>query len=81
MAKECMLSTGKLPLGGSVVRVTDRPSMTSAVNGQHKATNKNNLCSTISFGMNCSGYCAFVSVDITRRNNIHQYQCNKASVI
>ena len=35
MAKECMLSTGKLPLGGlsrnSVVRINDRPDMTSAV--------------------------------------------------
>ena len=36
MAKECTLSTGKLPLGGlpgnicSVVRITDRPDMTSA---------------------------------------------------
>ena len=35
MAKECTLSTGKLSLGGlprnSVVRITDRPDMTSAV--------------------------------------------------
>ena len=35
MAKECMLSTGKLPLGGlsrnSVVRINDLPDMTSAV--------------------------------------------------
>ena len=39
MAKECMLSTGKLPLGGLtrnnvvriLVRITDRPDMTSAV--------------------------------------------------
>ena len=35
MVKECALSTGKLPLGGlprnSVVRINDRPEMTSAV--------------------------------------------------
>ena len=35
MVKECILSTGKLLLGGlprnSVVRITDRPDMTSVV--------------------------------------------------
>ena len=47
MAKECMLSTGiKLPLGGlprnSVVRMTDRQDMTSAVYCGCKATNQTN---------------------------------------
>ena len=41
MAKECMLSTGKLPLGGllrnSVVRTNDHPNMTSAVDLGHKS--------------------------------------------
>ena len=30
-SKECMLSTGKLPLIGLPVRITDRPDMSSAV--------------------------------------------------
>ena len=42
MAKECVLSIGKLPLGGlagnSVVRITDCLIMTSAVYGGGKAT-------------------------------------------
>ena len=46
MAKECMLSTGKLPLGGlprnSVVRISDHADMTSAVYGGHKATKQTN---------------------------------------
>ena len=44
MAKDCTLSTGKLPLGGlpsnSVVRINDHPNMTSAVYRGRKATNK-----------------------------------------
>ena len=44
MVMECMLSTGKLPLEGlpknSVVRITDRPDMTSAVYHGHKASNQ-----------------------------------------
>ena len=44
MAKECTLSTGKQPLAGlprnSVVRITDRPNMTSAVYCGHKAINQ-----------------------------------------
>ena len=48
MAKECMLSTDKLPLGGlprnSVVRMTDSPDMTSAAYHGRKATsNKKNI--------------------------------------
>ena len=46
MAKECTLSTGKLPLGGlprnSVVRITDHPNMTSAVYCGCKAINQTN---------------------------------------
>ena len=46
MVKECTLSTGKLPLGGflrnSVVRITDRPDMTSAVDPGCKALNQTN---------------------------------------
>ena len=42
MAKECMLSIGKLPLGSlprnSMVKITDRPGMTSAVYHGSKAT-------------------------------------------
>ena len=42
MVKECMLSTGKLPLGGlprnSVVWITERPNITSAVYSGGKAT-------------------------------------------
>ena len=42
MVKECALSTGKLPVGGlpwdSVVRINDRPDMTSAVDSGHKAS-------------------------------------------
>ena len=41
-----MLSTDKLPMGGlprnSVVRITDRPDVTSAVYRGHKATNQTN---------------------------------------
>ena len=48
MEKENTLSTGKLPLGGlhrnSVVRITDRPDMTSAVYGGRKALNQTNKC-------------------------------------
>ena len=52
MAKECMLSTGKLPLGGlprnSVVRITGRPDMTthdlSCCYRGRKATNQYPLC-------------------------------------
>ena len=44
MAKECTLSTGKLPPRGlprnSVVRITDRPDMTSDVHCGHKAANQ-----------------------------------------
>ena len=44
IAKECMLSTGKLPLGGlprnSVGRITDDPDMTSADYHGPKATNQ-----------------------------------------
>ena len=44
MAKECTLSTGEMPLGGlprnSVVRITDRPNMTSAVYCGRKASNQ-----------------------------------------
>ena len=43
MAKECMLSIGKLLLGGlprnSVVRIADRLDMTSADYCEHEATN------------------------------------------
>ena len=46
MVKECMLSSGKLPLGGlprnNVVRITDLPDMTSAVYSGRKATNQTN---------------------------------------
>ena len=46
MAKECMLRTDKLPLGGlprnSVVRITDCPDMTSAVYCVRKAINQTN---------------------------------------
>ena len=46
MAKECTLSTGKLPLEGllknSVVRITDGPDMTAAVYHGRKATNQTN---------------------------------------
>ena len=42
MAKGCALSTGYLPWGGlprnSVDRITDRPDMTSAVDGGRKAS-------------------------------------------
>ena len=44
MAKECKLSTGKLPVEGlprnSVVRITDVPDMTSAVYYGRKTTNQ-----------------------------------------
>ena len=44
MAKECMLSTDKVPLGGllgnNVVRITDRPDMTSVVYLGRKVINK-----------------------------------------
>ena len=43
-AKECMLSTDKLPLGGlprnCVVRINDLTDMTTAVYRGHKATNQ-----------------------------------------
>ena len=43
---KCTLSTGKLPLGvllrNSVVRITDRPDMISAVYRGSKATNQTN---------------------------------------
>ena len=46
MAKEFTLSTGNLPRGGlprnSVVRITDRPDMTSAVYHGRKALNQTN---------------------------------------
>ena len=46
MAKECMLSTGKLPLGGlssnTVVMITDSPDMNSAVYRACKAINQTN---------------------------------------
>ena len=46
MVKECRLSSGKLPLGGllrtSVVRMTDRPNMASAVYRGRKATSQTN---------------------------------------
>ena len=46
MPKECTLSAGTLPLGcllrSSVVTITVRPDMTSAVNHECKATNKQN---------------------------------------
>ena len=42
MAKECALVTGILPVGGlprkSVVRITDRPHMTSAIYHGRKAS-------------------------------------------
>ena len=42
MAKECALCNGKMPLGGltrnSVVRITYRPDMTSAVDHGRKAS-------------------------------------------
>ena len=38
MAKECVLSAGKLPLGGLHVRISDRPDMTSAVDSGGKAS-------------------------------------------
>ena len=42
MAKECVPSTGKLPMGGlprnSAVRITDCPDMISAVDCGHKAS-------------------------------------------
>ena len=44
MMKECALSTSELPPGGlprnSVVRIIDRPDMTSAVYHGHKALNQ-----------------------------------------
>ena len=44
MATGCVLSTGYLPRGGlprnSVDRITDRPDMTSAVDGGRKASTK-----------------------------------------
>ena len=47
MAKECTLSTGKLPLGGllrnNVVRINDRPNMTAAVYRGRKLLNKTNF--------------------------------------
>ena len=46
MAKECRLSTGKVPLRvlprDSVVRITDSPNMTSAVYSGCKATYQTN---------------------------------------
>ena len=46
MAKECTISTGKLPPGGLsrniVVRITDPPHMTLAVYRGRKALNKTN---------------------------------------
>ena len=46
MAKECMLSTGKLPLGGfprkSVVKITGRPDMNSAVYSGRKVSIQTN---------------------------------------
>ena len=48
MAKECMLSTGKLPLEGiprnSMVRITDYPDLIPAVYCGHKATNQFIVC-------------------------------------
>ena len=50
MAKECMLSTAKLPLGGlprnSVVNLIDHPDMTSAVYHGHEAKSQTNKQST-----------------------------------
>ena len=47
MVKECMLSTGKLPLGGlprnSVVRIADCPDMTSAVHRGRQASNQTHV--------------------------------------
>ena len=44
MVKECTLNVGKLPVLGlsrnSVVRITERPDMTSAVNRGRKASNQ-----------------------------------------
>ena len=51
MAKQCTLSTGKLPPIGlprnSVVRITDRPDITSAVYLGLKATNQTNKLNMI----------------------------------
>ena len=60
MAKECRLSTDKLPLGGlprnSMVRITDHPEMSFAVYPGCKASNQTNktfwtscLCRTCQF--------------------------------
>ena len=56
MVKECTLSTGNLSPGGfprySVVRIIDRPDMTSAVNRLLKATNQptnQHLCNLLRF--------------------------------
>ena len=66
MAKECILSTGKPPLGGlprnSVVRTTDRPDMTLAVYCDRKASTQTNKSPTstsfhVFFGLLCAITC------------------------
>ena len=49
MAKECMLSTDKLHLGGLSVRITDRPDMTFAFYHGLKATNQRNKIIFVDF--------------------------------
>ena len=64
MAKECTLSTGKLPPGGlswnSVVRLTDHPDMTSAVYRGHKALNQTNQ-KIITIVVKGSEFCCLLS--------------------
>ena len=52
MAKECTLTTSKMPPGGlprnTMFRITDRPDMTSAVYRGRKALNQKNQKSTVS---------------------------------
>ena len=60
MRKNVHLSTGKLPLGGlprnSVVRITDRPDMTSAVYLGDKTLNQTNKHKAILLLLERTGY-------------------------
>ena len=67
MAKECMLSTGKLPLGGlprnSVARITAHPDMTAAHLPQRQGLltrDSNDLSSYFQFKSNPSKMCSVV---------------------
>ena len=68
MAKECALFAGYLPLGGlsrnSVVRSSDRPDMTSAVDHGRKSLNQTNIIEN------------FTSIRTIKRRGMFHFQKN-----